>query len=124
MRCTSMPTWQVFGATVASLRRSHQLGLRAFARAIKMDPGYLSHIEHGKVPPPSDEVLMRMAELLEIPIQTSLIHAGRLPPETLLAFWQHPAIPPILSTLPGMTLPNAQTFCQQVLDSLPQPTTA
>jgi transcriptional regulator with XRE-family HTH domain len=124
MRCTTMPTWQVFGATLASLRRSHQLGLRAFARIVRIDPGYLCLIEHGKVPPPSDEVLTRMAEPLDIPTQTLLIQAGRLPPETLLAFWQHPAIPPILSTLPGMTLGDAQIFCQQVLDSLPQPTTA
>jgi hypothetical protein len=35
-------------------------------------------------------------------------------------FWQHPAVPPILSTIPGMTLPDAQTFCQQMVASMPQ----
>jgi transcriptional regulator with XRE-family HTH domain len=118
-----MPTWHVFGATLASLRQSHQFGLRAFARSIKMDPGYLCLIEHGKVPPPSNAFLSRMAQALEVPEQLLLIHAGRLPAELLLAFWQHPAIPPILSTLPGMTLPEAQTFCARVLATLPQPVT-
>jgi hypothetical protein len=62
-----------------------------------------------------------MAELLEVPTSTLFTLAGRLPPEVTSQFWQHPAIPPILSTIPGMTLQDAQTFCQQVLDTLPQP---
>jgi hypothetical protein len=36
----------------------------------------------------------------------------------MLAFWAHPAIPPILSTIPGMSLEDAQTFCQQVVAAL------
>jgi transcriptional regulator with XRE-family HTH domain len=123
MRRSPMPTWQVFGTTLKSLRTSRQWGLRPFARMVRIDPGYLCLVEAGKTAPPSNEFLCRMAERLEIPAQTLLISAGRLPPETMLAFWQHPAIPPILSTIPGMSLDDAQTFCRQVLATLPQPVT-
>ncbi len=119
MRRSPMPPWQVFGAALKALRTSQQWGLRPFARRVSIDPGYLCLIEAGKTAPPSDAVITRMAELLEVPQQTLLIHAGRLPPDILVAFWSHPAIPPVLSTIPGMTLDQAQTFCQQMLASLP-----
>jgi transcriptional regulator with XRE-family HTH domain len=119
MRRSGVPTWQVFGASLKSMRTAHQWGLRPFARAVSIDPGYLCLIEAGKTAPPSDAILRRMAALLEVSEQQLLIQAGRLPPAILLAFWSHPAIPPVLSTLPGMTLDQAQTFCQQRLASLP-----
>jgi transcriptional regulator with XRE-family HTH domain len=124
MRRSGVPTWQAFGASLKSMRTAHRWGLRPFARAVKIDPGYLCLIESGKTSPPSDEFLMRMAALLEVPHQTLFAQAGRLPPEVTSQFWQHPAIPPILSTIPGMTLPDAQTFCQQMVASLPQQATA
>ena len=118
MRRSPMPTWQVFGASLKSLRLSHQWGVRPFARAVDIDPGYLCLIEAGKTAPPSDRVLARMAEVLAVPEQTLSIQAGRLPREILLAFWSHPAIPPVLSTIPGMSLDTAEHFCRQVLASL------
>jgi transcriptional regulator with XRE-family HTH domain len=119
MRRSPIPPWQVFGAALKTLRTSRQWGLRPFARRVSIDPGYLWLIEAGKTAPPSDAILRRMAALLEVSELTLLIQAGRLPPDVLLAFWSHPAIPPVLSTLPGMTLDQAQTFCQQRLASLP-----
>jgi transcriptional regulator with XRE-family HTH domain len=119
MRRTPMLFWEVFGTNLRSMRLTHGWGQRPFARAIKIDPGYLNLVEHGKVAPPSDEFLLRIVDLLQIPPSTLFSLAGRLPPQTLHAFWEHPAIPPILSTLPGMTLPDAQTFCRQVLATLP-----
>jgi hypothetical protein len=44
--------------------------------------------------------------------------AGRLPPDILSEFWKHPAVSLVLSTIPGTTLADAQTFCRQVLASL------
>jgi HTH-type transcriptional regulator, competence development regulator len=123
MRRSAVPTWQAFGASLRSMRTAHRWGLRPFARAVKIDPGYLCLIESGKTAPPSDEKIARMAEILAIPPQQLLTMAGRLPPDVMLAFWQHPAVPPILSTIPGMSLADAQTFCQQIVATLPQPAT-
>jgi putative DNA methylase len=124
MRTPGAIQWCAFGAFIKSLRLARGWSLRGFAREIPIAASYESFIESGAVAPPSDSILARMAEILEVPPQTLMTQAGRLPPEILLAFWQHPAIPPVLSTIPGMTLEDAQMFCRQVLASLSQSTPA
>jgi transcriptional regulator with XRE-family HTH domain len=123
MRASNVQQWRAFGASIKSLRESRGLGLRPFARAVRIAPSYQCFIESGQVPPPANEKILRMANVLDVPAQTLLTQAGRLPPDVLLAFWQHPAVPPILSTIPGMSLDDAKTFCRQVVASLPQPAT-
>jgi transcriptional regulator with XRE-family HTH domain len=113
--------WRPFAQTIKQGRVAHGWPMRTCARKVGISLGYLGFLETAKTPPPSDAVLLKMAALLEIPTSTLFALAGRLPPEVTPTFWQHPAIPPILSTIPGMTLQDAQTFCQQVLDTLPQP---
>ena len=97
------------------------MGLRQFAREIPLTSGYQCNLEYGLVAPPSVRVLYRMADVLEIPENYLVACAGKLPPPTMLAFWEHPAIPPILSTIPGMSLQDARTFCHQVVASLRTP---
>lgn len=123
MRASSVQQWRDFGASIKSLRESRGWGLRPFARAIRIAPSYQCFIESGQVAPPSNDKISRMAEVLEVPAQQLFTMAGRLPPDVLLQFWQHPAVPPILSTIPGMSLDDAQTFCRQVLASLPSSST-
>jgi transcriptional regulator with XRE-family HTH domain len=111
--------WQAFGQAVQRLRLERGWTLRAMARALAISPSYQSMIESGRVPPPSDALILRMATLLTVSPPTLLATAGRLSPATAAVFWQHPAIPPILSTIPGMTLDDAQAFCRAVLASIP-----
>jgi transcriptional regulator with XRE-family HTH domain len=122
MRAIGAEHRRVFGEAVKRLRETQGWTLRTFARELAIAPSYQSMIESGQVPPPSDTLICRMAGLLDVPHNSLLTKAGRLSTVTLLAFWQHPAIPPVLSTLPGMTLEDAQTFCHQVLASMPQST--
>ena len=124
MRTSSVEHWQDFGALLKSLRQSRGWGLRPFARAVHIAPSYQSSLESGHVPPPSEEKILRMAEVLDVPAQRLLIPSGRLPSDVLRALWQHPAMPAILSTLPGMSLDDAQTFCRQAITSLPSSTPA
>lgn len=118
MRSTASKHWQMFGTELRSLRHAKGMGLRQFARAIPLTSGYECNLEYGLVAPPSVSVIYRMAEVLEVPATHLLVKAGKLPPTTMLAFWKHPAIPPILSTIPGMSLEDAQTFCEQVVAAL------
>jgi transcriptional regulator with XRE-family HTH domain len=105
---------------VKRLRETQGWTLRAFARELAIAPSYQSMIESGQVPPPSNTLICRMADLLDVPRNSLLTKAGCLSTATWLAFWQHPAIPPVLSMLPGMTLEDAQTFCRQVISSMPE----
>jgi transcriptional regulator with XRE-family HTH domain len=118
MRFSVTDQWQTFAQTIKAGRLARGWPLRTFARMAGISHPYLCNLEHAKEPPPSDAVLMKMAELLEIPPQTLFSQAGRLPPDVLSQFWQHPAVPPILSTIPGMSLDDAQTFCRQMLANL------
>jgi transcriptional regulator with XRE-family HTH domain len=118
MRSVDVEHWQKFGAELRLLRKAKGFGLRQFAREIPLTSGYECNLEYGLIAPPSVQVIYRMAEVLEIPANHLLAKAGKLPPATMLAFWEHPAIPPILSTIPGMSLEDAQMFCRQVVASL------
>ena len=118
MRPVAVEQWRVFGSMIRTHRLSHGWTLRGFARMLPTSPSYVCCIEAGRVPPPSDAMLQRMADVLDIPAITLFTHAGRLSAETLLAFWQHPAIPPVLSTIPGMTLGDAVVVCQQTIARL------
>jgi transcriptional regulator with XRE-family HTH domain len=109
---------QQFGAELRSLRQAKGMGLRQFARELPASPSHLCNIEYGLGAQASVELLCRMAEVLEIPAIHLLAKAGKLPPSTMLAFWDHPAIPPILSTIPGMSLKDAQMYCRQVVAAL------
>jgi hypothetical protein len=71
-------------------------------------------------PPPSVQLISRLAELLDVPPQHLLARAGKLAPETWTQLLKHPAIPAVLSTMPGMTLEDAQRFCE-VATAPPEP---
>jgi transcriptional regulator with XRE-family HTH domain len=117
MSATTLEHWQAFAQVIKECRVAHHWPMRKFARMAGISLGYLGFLETAKAPPPSDAVLMRIAELLEIPTSTLFAMAGRLPPDILSEFWKHPAVSPVLSTIPGMTLEDAQIFCRQVLAS-------
>jgi transcriptional regulator with XRE-family HTH domain len=110
MRSVASEHWQTCGAELRSLRKAKGLGLRQFAREIPLTSGYACNLEYGLVAPPSVPVIYRMAGVLDIPANHLLAIAGKLQPSTMLAFWDHPAIPPILSTIPGMSLEDGG-FC-------------
>jgi transcriptional regulator with XRE-family HTH domain len=55
-----------FGARVRSLRRAKKLTQRQVAERIPMSPGNLSRLENGEHGPPSDEVITKLAAILDI----------------------------------------------------------
>jgi transcriptional regulator with XRE-family HTH domain len=57
-------TEQSFGKKVRQLRQRASIGLRELAALVQKSPGYLSDIENGKVRPPSEDVIVRIAEAL------------------------------------------------------------
>jgi transcriptional regulator with XRE-family HTH domain len=115
MRSEAVRHWKEFGEYLREQRIAHGFTLRGLAREWPTVHSYLGNIEQGIVRPPSVQMIVRLAELLEIPPTRLLAKAGKLHPSTLHALWAHPAIPPILSTLPGMSLDDAQMFCRVAL---------
>jgi transcriptional regulator with XRE-family HTH domain len=57
---------ETFGKKLRDLRIQFEIGLREPARLINNSPGYLSDVEHGHVPPPSEDVILKIAAALNL----------------------------------------------------------
>jgi transcriptional regulator with XRE-family HTH domain len=66
-----------FGARVRSLRRAKKLTQRQVAAGIPMSPGNLSRLENGEHGPPADEVITKLATILDIDVAELFKLAGR-----------------------------------------------
>ena len=66
-----------FGARVRSLRRAKKLTQRQVAEGIPMSPGNLSRLENGEHGPPADEVITKLAAILDIDVSELFKLAGR-----------------------------------------------
>ncbi|MBL7065769.1 MAG: helix-turn-helix transcriptional regulator, partial [Anaerolineae bacterium] len=74
-----------FGERIRELRttRDNRISLRDLARRVEIDFTYLSKIENGKVPPPSDEVIEKLARELEADLEELLALAAKVSQEDL-----------------------------------------
>ena len=70
-----------FGKKIRDLRISSDVGLRELARLINKSPGYLSDVEHDKVPPPSEDVILKIAAALNVDKKELLTAAQKMDPE-------------------------------------------
>lgn len=70
-----------FGKKLRDLRIRADVGLRELARLINKSPGYLSDVEHDNVPPPSEDVLLKIAGALSVDKKELLTAAKKMDPE-------------------------------------------
>jgi len=67
-----------FGTFVRNNRESKGVSLRVLAQRAEVNPAYLSRVEAGKVPP-SDQLVARLATLLDCSEEELFLLAGKLP---------------------------------------------
>ena len=67
-----------FGQRIRQLRLEKRLSQRDLAKCVGVDFTYLSKIENGKVAPPSDDVIHKLAEELEASEEELLALAGKV----------------------------------------------
>lgn len=68
-----------FGEQLRELRLQQGLNQRKLAKKVGIDFTYLSKIETGKMPPPSQETIRKLAEALDVDEDELLVLAGRVP---------------------------------------------
>ncbi|MBV6717251.1 helix-turn-helix domain-containing protein [Paenibacillus chitinolyticus] len=68
-----------FGEYMRSLRTTKNMKQLQLAQAAELSTPYLSGIEKGKVPPPSEEVLIRLAVALGEDPYSFTVKAGKVP---------------------------------------------
>jgi HTH-type transcriptional regulator, competence development regulator len=67
-----------FGALVRRQREAKEIGLREVAKMIGFSPTYLSKVERGEFPPPAEDRVRRIAEILDRDPDELLALAGRV----------------------------------------------
>ena len=72
---------ETFGKKIRNLRVNSEIGLRELARLIDKSPGYLSDVEQDHVPPPSEDVILKIAGVLQVDKNQLLMAARKMDPE-------------------------------------------
>lgn len=106
-----------FGERIRELRttRDNRISLRDLARRVEIDFTYLSKIENGKVPPPSDEVIEKLARELEADLEELLALAAKVSQEDLRkAVAQDPRVGVLFRKLQSRDLTKEQL--EQILE--------
>lgn len=70
-----------FGKKLRDLRIHADVGLRELARLIEKSPGYISDVEQDHVPPPSEDVIVKIAAVLNVDKKELLTVAQKMDPE-------------------------------------------
>ena len=78
-----------FGYRLRELRKEKGYGLREFAKILKKSPSYLSNIERGSVTPPSAEIVLEMAKILDADQDELLALAKRFDVESFEEIRKH-----------------------------------
>ena len=88
-----------FGERIRRLRKERRLGLRVTAERVGITAGYLSRIEKGvEQYPPREEIIRKLAELLDDDFDLLMQLAGRVSTEMKDLFGDDPKLPEFLRT--------------------------
>ena len=68
-----------FGTELKEQRRKAGISQRDLANKIGLDFSYISKLENDRLPPPSAETILAICKVLELPPETLLAEAGKLP---------------------------------------------
>lgn len=100
---------QTFGTALRELRKKSGLTLRELAGKVNVDFTYLSKIENGTLPPPSQKVLQLLAETLNADKDEFLALAGIIPPDIAEILKDHQAREHLRASARKDTLSQSQS---------------
>ena len=79
-----------FGALVRREREAKEIGLREMAKKISVSPTYLSKVEQDEFPPPAEDKVRKIAEIIGRDADELLALAGRVASDLTDIIRQHP----------------------------------
>ncbi len=97
-----------FGAFIRREREAldPKVGLRDIAKMIGVSPTYQSKVERDEFPPPAEDKVRKIAEIIKCDADDLLARAGRVPSELTDIIRQHPhryEMVALLRTTKGLT---------------------
>jgi len=81
-----------FGEAIRRSRKETGVSLRKLARMAEISPAYLSKLERGLLPPPSEEFINSISSALEVDSDWLLAKAGKVATDVIKAIVSDPAI--------------------------------
>jgi len=97
-------TNQKFGALVRRAREGKEIGLREMAKMIGVSPTYLSKIERDEFPPPAEDRVRAIAQVIGCDADDLLARAGRVSSDITDIIKRHPVeLAALLRTTEGLT---------------------
>ncbi len=67
-----------FGAFIRARREAKEIGLREMAKKIGVSPTYVSKVERDEYPPPAEDKIRLIAEIIECDVDELLARAGKV----------------------------------------------
>src|SRR5262245_33606188 len=102
-----------FGEFVRRRREQKEIGLREMAKIIGVSPTYLSKIERDEVPPPAEDKVKKIAEIIGHDADELLALAGRVASDLTDIIRQRPReMADFLRTAQGLTADNIARLAQ------------
>jgi len=103
-----------FGRRLRELRKQKKISQRDLATQVAVDFTYLSKIEGGRLAPPSEDVIRRLAQALDADENELINLAGKIPKDLKAVLEESPQAVELLRVLSERKLPN-DTY-RQMLD--------
>jgi transcriptional regulator with XRE-family HTH domain len=95
---------QKFGAFIRRQREEKEVGLREMAKKIGVSPTYLSKVERDEFPPPAEDKVRKIAEIIGRDADEMLALAGRVASDLNEIIKKHPVeTAALLRTTKGFT---------------------
>jgi HTH-type transcriptional regulator, competence development regulator len=96
-----------FGALVRQEREAKEIGLREMAKKIGVSPTYLSKVERDEFPPPAEDKVRKIAEIIGRDADELLALAGRVSSDLTEIIRQQPReMADFLRAAKGLTADN------------------
>lgn len=106
-----------FGKRVQSLRQHKAINQRDLAARVDIDVTYLSKIENDRLPPPSHDTIVRLAEELDEDPDALLLLADKMPKDLKEIIVKSPARPDFFRSVSDLSddeLKKVQSYAEQL----------
>lgn len=103
-----------FGLHLRRMRLDRHISQRDLAKQIGIDFTYISKIEGGHIAPPSEDVIRKIAQVLNADENDLINQAGKVPAEIKVMLHNNPLLTELLRVLSEKTLPD-ETYGKMLL---------
>jgi transcriptional regulator with XRE-family HTH domain len=111
-------TGEKFGAFIRRKREENEIGLREMARKLDVSAAYLSKIERDEIPPPTEERVKAIAEIIDCDVDDLLARAGRVASELSDIIKRHPVeLGALLRITRGMSRDKIKWLAEQAKEA-------